>query len=190
MPPTRPALQGRQTSVQTRYMEMLLAVDTIPRLHNILSSFFTWLLLAGFLVFPGTFTSIQQLETNPNFQSKTDTEILNSVKHVSLLIVAGISSGLGALGMIWLWWRWRQNFVWLLNKIFLPGAMNSFAGLISTLINVYSQENGEWVSYHFLHSFIIKFHQSANYFPECYCQGYSRCDWCLHGSHGIFLLDL
>ncbi len=46
--------------------------------------------------------------------------------------------------MIWLWWRWRDNFVWLLNKIFLPGCLNSLAGLISTLINVYSQQGGAW----------------------------------------------
>lgn len=36
--------------------------------------------------------------------------------------------------------------MWLLNKIFLPGSLNSFAGLISTLINVYSQQGGTWVS--------------------------------------------
>jgi hypothetical protein len=46
--------------------------------------------------------------------------------------------------MIWLWWRWRQNFVWLLNKIFMPGCLNSLAGLISTLTNVYSQQSGSW----------------------------------------------
>lgn len=39
--PPRPAPPNRQNSVQTRYMTMLLALDTIPRLHNILASFFT-----------------------------------------------------------------------------------------------------------------------------------------------------
>jgi hypothetical protein len=37
----RPVAPVRQNSIRTRYMEMLLAMDTIPRLHNILSSFFT-----------------------------------------------------------------------------------------------------------------------------------------------------
>lgn len=46
--------------------------------------------------------------------------------------------------MIWLWVQWRANFVWLLNRIFLPGCLNSFAGLISTLTNVYSQHGGNW----------------------------------------------
>lgn len=34
--------------------------------------------------------------------------------------------------------------MWLLNRIFLPGCLNSLAGLISTLINVYSQQGGNW----------------------------------------------
>jgi hypothetical protein len=126
-------------------MEMLLALDTIPRSHNILASFFTWILLAGFVIFPGTFTSIQSLGDDPKISaSQTATDILRSVKHVQLLVIAGVCCGIGAGGMIWLWWRWRDNFVWLLNKIFLPGCLNSLAGLISTLINVYSQQGGAW----------------------------------------------
>jgi len=49
--PSRPPVLPRQNSVRTRYMDMLLAMDTIPRLHNILASFFTWILLAGFVIF-------------------------------------------------------------------------------------------------------------------------------------------
>src|SRR6187402_2243395 len=43
--PPRPSGPNRQNSVQTRYMNMLLAMDTIPRFHNILIAFFTWILL-------------------------------------------------------------------------------------------------------------------------------------------------
>lgn len=39
--PNRPGPLRRQTSVKTRYMTMLLDLDTIPRLHNILASFST-----------------------------------------------------------------------------------------------------------------------------------------------------
>ena len=46
--------------------------------------------------------------------------------------------------MLWLWFRWRKNYVWLLNRIFLPGCLNSLAGLLSTLVNVYSQQDGTW----------------------------------------------
>ncbi|TVY56181.1 hypothetical protein LSUE1_G009381, partial [Lachnellula suecica] len=141
-PYDRPLPPNRQNSVQTRYMTMLLALDTIPRLHNIAASFFTWILLAGFVIFPGTFTSLQSLDTSSD--STTTTAILKSVKHIPLLVIASISSILGALGMLWLWFVHRANFVWLLNRIFLPGCLNSFAGLISTLVGVYSQQGGAW----------------------------------------------
>ncbi|KAN0108565.1 hypothetical protein V8E51_008307 [Hyaloscypha variabilis] len=140
--PPRPGPLNRQNSVQTRYMEMLLALDTIPRLHNILASFFTWILLAGFVIFPGTFTSLST--SNRLNDNHTAAEILHEIKHVQLLVIAGVCCGIGAGGMIWLWWRWRTNFVWLLNKIFMPGCLNSLAGLISTLTNVYSQQGGSW----------------------------------------------
>jgi len=69
---------------------------------------------------------------------------LNSLKNTPLLVIAGVCCGIGAGGCIWLWWRHRSNYVWLLNKIFLPGCLNSLAGLISALINVYTQQNGNW----------------------------------------------
>ena len=126
-------------------MSMLLGLDTIPRMHNIAASFFTWILLAGFVIFPGTFTSLSTLTNDAGFSSnKTAHDILLSVKHVSLLYIAAFCSGIGAIGMMYLWFRWRANFVWLLNRIFLPGCLNSFAGLISTLVNVYSQQGGNW----------------------------------------------
>ena len=116
---SRPDAPIRQNSVQTRYMDMLLAMDTIPRLHNILSSFFTWILLAGFIIFPGTFTTISSLDSQAIPGNHTASTIIASVKNIPLLVIAGVCAGIGAVGMVWLWWRWRQNYVWLLNKIFL-----------------------------------------------------------------------
>lgn len=70
------------SSLDTRYMNMLLALDGIPRFHNILIAFFTWLLLAGFVLFPGTFSSFRQAETD----STNDTErfVLHSINHLPL----------------------------------------------------------------------------------------------------------
>ena len=96
----RPAFPTRQNSVQTRYMDMLLNLDTIPRMHNIYAAFFSWILLAGFVIFPGTFTSLSK-SLEP--ESDTAKEFLDHVKHVPLLYVAAFCSGLGALGMLWLW---------------------------------------------------------------------------------------
>jgi len=145
-PSFRPTVPQRQDSVQTRYMSMLLALDTIPRMHNILISFFCWLLLAGFIIFPGTFTSLSSsFDGDPSIPgTQVASQIFHSIKNIQLLIIAGICCGIGAGGMLWLWWRWQANYVWLLNRIFLPGCLNSLAGLISTLINVYSQQGGNW----------------------------------------------
>lgn len=137
---------NRQETIQTRYMAMLLQLDLVPRMHNILSSFFGWLLLAGFVVFPGTFTSIENLSSDPDLtaDSAIGSAILNRVQNLPLLIVASVACGLGALGLVWLAVRWRRNYIWLLNRIFLPSTTNAVAGLISSLITVYTQNNGEW----------------------------------------------
>lgn len=60
----RPTLPGQtDSSMNTRYVNMLLAVDDIPQIHNLLAGGFVWLLLAGFVLFPGTFTSLQEQQT-------------------------------------------------------------------------------------------------------------------------------
>jgi hypothetical protein len=137
---------NRQNSAQTRYINMLLDLDTIPRMHNIFAAFFTWILLAGFVIFPATFTSLSARLDSDEFKNNPQAEALLKLSSNKewLVYIAAICSGLGALGMIWLWWRWRTNYVWLLNRIFLTGCLNSLAGLISTLVNVYSQQAGVW----------------------------------------------
>lgn len=103
-----------------------------------------WILLAGFVIFPGTFTRLQAGKFDDKAKSGTQQSILRTVKHVPLLVIAALACGIGASGMVWLWWRWRKNYVWLVNRIFLPGSLNSLAGLISTLVNVYTQQDGAW----------------------------------------------
>jgi len=61
-------------------MNMLLALDSIPRLHNLMAAFFTWILLAGFVLLPGTFTSLQRDDE----LNETEAQVLNAVKHVPL----------------------------------------------------------------------------------------------------------
>lgn len=123
-------------------MNMLLALDSIPRLHNMMASFFTWILLAGFVLFPGTFTSLRNAQAD--ISSEVGKEVLNAVAHVPLFVIAFICCGIGATGMCYLWWRWMYNYVWLVNRIFLPGLLNSLAGLISTIANIYGVQHGEF----------------------------------------------
>ncbi|CAE6466051.1 unnamed protein product [Rhizoctonia solani] len=134
----------RRPSANTRYMNMLLELDAVPRFHNMLASFFTWILLAGFVIFPGTFTSIQQLDLDDPSRSDAERWILGQVKNVPLLVIAGLCCAVGAIGMIWLWHRWHMNFIWLVNRIFIPGTLHGLAGEISTLVNVFSQQGGRF----------------------------------------------
>ena len=117
----RPDLVQRSTS-QTRYIDMLLGLDNIPRMHNIYASFFTWLLLAGYVVFPATFTAVNksskitQMAENGNV---IEQDVFNGIRNAPLLYIAAGCCTLGASGMIWLWWRWSNNYVWMINRIFL-----------------------------------------------------------------------
>lgn len=145
----RPDLPQRSGTQHSRYVQMLLKQDHIPRLHNILAALFVWLLLAGFLVFPGTFTSIREsIDERENDKNTEDSEavkaILKGVKNVPLLVIATICCVVAAIGMISLAFRHVRNYVWLINRLLLPGVANSLAGLISTLIAVYTQRNGDW----------------------------------------------
>lgn len=111
-----------------------------------MASFFTWVLLAGFVIFPGTFTTIRsgKFDEDAANRGQVAERILEGVKNIPLLAIAVTACGVGAIGMVFLWWRWRHNYVFLVNRIFLPGSLNSLAGLISTLVNVYTQQNKVW----------------------------------------------
>lgn len=62
-------------------MQMLIAHDSVNRWNNFLAAFFTWLVLAGFILFPGTFTNIQELESVNNVQvQKASAALLNFVR--------------------------------------------------------------------------------------------------------------
>lgn len=139
----------RSDSEHSRYVEMLLQQDDIPTSHTIMAAAFVWLLLAGFLVFPGTFTSIKKsIEAKEHdgmeWEDKAREFVLKSVKNIPLLAVGVAMCAVSAIGMISLTFRHRKNYVWLVNKIFFPGMTNSLAGLVSTLIGVYTQHKGTW----------------------------------------------
>ncbi|KAH7890430.1 hypothetical protein F5I97DRAFT_1835366 [Phlebopus sp. FC_14] len=134
----RPIFPGNYNGqTQTRYVNMLLALDDIPPLFNLLASFFTWILLAGFILFPGTFASWKNSPT-----TDTEQQIIGIVNNIPLYVIAWVCTAIGASGMIWLWWRWQNNYIWITNRVFIPGLMNSVAGVISTLTSVYGAQGG------------------------------------------------
>lgn len=103
----------------TRYIDMLLEQGTIPTLHNILAGAFIWLLLAGFVFLPSTFTSIVKSRTLQTGAGKAGKIVVRAVQNLPLLGVAVVCCGIGGLGISWLWWMYRSNYIWLINRIIL-----------------------------------------------------------------------
>lgn len=125
-------------------MQMLLDLDAVPKWHNLAVAIAAWILLAGFVIFPGTFTSIQSIDEEDQGVNGVEKWVLSRIKNLPLLVVAGVCCGIGAMAMIGFWIRWRRNYVWVCNRVFLPGTLNSLAGLLSTIVNVYTAQNHQW----------------------------------------------
>lgn len=105
----------------TRYMNMFLQLDHIPQLHNIYAFISTYILLAGYIVFPGTFTSIRNSSTVEGVAGKSHAgqTVFKAVQNVPLLVIAAMCCVAGVVGMCLLWWIYQDNFIWLRQKIFL-----------------------------------------------------------------------
>lgn len=102
-----------------------------------MASFFTWILLAGFVILPGTFNSLEQIQAGNSVENLALHAVQNiplcvifflyeAVERCSLMsilmleisrfVIAYVCCATGAIGMIWLWWRWSANYVWLLQR--------------------------------------------------------------------------
>ncbi|KAK4236424.1 hypothetical protein C8A03DRAFT_45575 [Achaetomium macrosporum] len=134
----------------TPYTNMLLSLDKIPRRHNILVLLFVWILLAGFVILPGSFTSAkrkQDGEASVQVPAGGGGGKLSlTPANTAALVIGFVCIVAGAFGSAWLALRWRRNYVWLLNKLYMPLILDALAGLLATVIGVYTQQAGEWSS--------------------------------------------
>ena len=80
----------------TPYMEMCTQANKVPSIYNILAALFSWLMLAGFVVLPGTFTSLKYSTTLSS--SKGGEIVQKTVQNVPLLLIAGVMCGIGIVG--------------------------------------------------------------------------------------------
>ncbi len=112
---------------------------------NILAAFFGWLALAGFITLPATFTSLQRLQSTQAVQNNAAASTaVRSVQSIPLLVVGLVCVAIGVAGMAWLGSWWRRNYVWLLNRLYMPGILHASVGLLGTVTNIYGQQHGEW----------------------------------------------
>ncbi|KAF2183889.1 hypothetical protein K469DRAFT_581419 [Zopfia rhizophila CBS 207.26] len=126
-------------SMQTPYMVMSIKANQARQRYNICAGFFAWLTLAGYVVFPNTFTSLQSSDSLK--ESKEGQIIQETVRNVQLLPLAGLSCLIGIAGTFWLWWRWRRNYVWLITRIFLLGLSHSLISLLTTVVSVLTTQD-------------------------------------------------
>jgi hypothetical protein len=108
-------------SLRTRYVQMIMEADEVPWQYNLLASAAHWVLLAGYLVVPGTFTSLQKSDTVHNGLSDNEAGklVLNAIQNPPLLALACIFFVVGLIVMGWLYYEYRGNYIWLTNRIFM-----------------------------------------------------------------------
>lgn len=82
--PKRSVTDGTSVSggsiVKSQYTDMVF--EEVPRVYSILSFLFTWILLAGFIVLPGTFNTLEGL-ANGSTQVK---KALHTIQHLPLYV--------------------------------------------------------------------------------------------------------
>ncbi|KAJ1301947.1 hypothetical protein OPQ81_000786 [Rhizoctonia solani] len=129
--------RGSTASIQSRYSEMTMDYfESIPAKYNSYAGFFTWILLAGFVLGPSAQQAAAQVGLGETYQ--------RVVTKVPLLAISIVCSGVGMLGMIALWIRWRKNYMWLIHKVFLPGTLNGLAGTLAVTVNIWAIQGGKF----------------------------------------------
>ena len=83
-------------------MKMLLQLDEIPWWHNILASLCTWLLLAGYVVLPGAFTSIQNSRVLSEEAGAAGKAVVKAAQTWPVLLVALIYCAISVSRISWL----------------------------------------------------------------------------------------
>ncbi|KAH8744750.1 hypothetical protein F5883DRAFT_476105 [Diaporthe sp. PMI_573] len=118
---------------------MIIASDRIPVCYNGAAALASWIVLAGFFILPGTFTSLRERS-----YALGDSQVVKAVVNIPLLPLAGICYLIGILSLASLWFKFRYNYIWVLNHIFYPGIYNCISGLITLIINIYTARDGTW----------------------------------------------
>jgi hypothetical protein len=98
---------------QTQYTEMLLEWGNIPLSDITCARIFPWLLLAGYMVLPGTFMSLQKSDAVQEGLTGNGTKemVLHTIQNPPLLAIACVFFLIGLVGMVWLSLKWKTNYI-------------------------------------------------------------------------------
>jgi hypothetical protein len=85
--------------------------------YNLIAAISNWLFLAGFTFIPGTFSSISRVSALDHSEAgKTLQDALNAAP---LLVIGTLCCFAGSIGIFWVYWKVRSNYVWLIDRVFL-----------------------------------------------------------------------
>lgn len=156
----RSRLEEHYGASLSRYEQMVLETEKhIPTYYFVLAGFFSWLLLAGFLVSPSTFASVRDMKALDE-TGYLGRSVKAAIQNFPLFIIAAFGCFIASCGMTALWYIWRHNYVWVCRCLVMyvdailgvkdsdhflrPAVIQSFTGLISTFLNVYAVKGGYW----------------------------------------------
>jgi hypothetical protein len=98
-------------SKSTVHKDMVYEEYCIPLKYKLYATGSLWLLLFGFVLFSGTFT---------NFKLNAAEEVLLSrFENVPMLVLGTLFCGASSCALIYLSWKWKQNSIWLVERILM-----------------------------------------------------------------------
>ncbi|UQC75186.1 uncharacterized protein CLUP02_01839 [Colletotrichum lupini] len=111
-----------KTYAVSRYDQMVLENDKeIDWWWSLLAKIFSWLLLAGYIVFPSTFASLRRSQVLESM-GKVGHAVSDWVNDC-LIALASMLSGVASIGLAWLWCKRRANYVWVYQHIVMYRAL-------------------------------------------------------------------
>jgi hypothetical protein len=105
----------------TLYTQMLKEEAEMDWKYNLGAGAGNWVLLAGYLVVPGTFTSLNnsdQVEQKLQ-ENNAGRVLLKTIQNPLLLVIACIFLALGGFLLGWLSLKFKNSYSWLINRIFM-----------------------------------------------------------------------
>ena len=102
--------------------------------HTLMASFLTWLILVTYILVSASAAIVPFDETVNSCPNASKT---------SLAICAIIFVATGTAGITWLARAWSGDRTWLLDRIQVPSLGNALAGLIGTMVAVFTNQNSD-----------------------------------------------
>ena len=107
----------------TLYTQMLKEEAQMNWKYNLCAGAANWVLLAGYLVVPGTFTSLEHSDLIEHRLQGNDAGrvLLKTIQNPPLLVIACIFLVAGSLVLGRLSVKFKDSYIWLINRIFMWG---------------------------------------------------------------------